>query len=291
MLRYAMIGGVGGLAPIGCQALALFLPNLIGGQSKFDQAIACLPQTVEQLIVSLIVLCVVFAIAAAVVYVTLEKDGTRSLGKAFLLGVSVPGMILSLANGTSTALKSADQQAYLVEPSQNRQTSLSSTQIGDHLLPVRYESWESGLTSGIMISNTNNSISSGGARVLVGCPACPNDLDPSSLVTVVSIGLPDGSATLVHLPQDVGSTGWIPISATATPEKITFSIPGHFTASNENKRIWEGSKTHFSYRRGEKWDILVTLRPGIWNNIFALLDAPQYFNITSVVARPLSSAA
>ena len=99
----AIAGGAGGLAPVTCQFFAIFLPNIFGGAGKVAQAMSLLPQTTGMIVFDMFLLGAVFVIAAIVAFFNVDRNYTSQVRQAFMIGTSVPGIMLSVANGASLA--------------------------------------------------------------------------------------------------------------------------------------------------------------------------------------------
>lgn len=277
MWRYAIAGGVGGLAPVGCQVLALFLPNLIGGWDKYPKIMALLPQTTGQWYVCSGVLLAVFLIASGVVLVTLKDYDQRDFGKAFLLGVSVPGMILSFANGASNSEKK------LTWNESEHPTSMASR--------------TSGAVALFSSANYPTYLAAGGSpsaefRVSIKCPECSSNVNLPSLINHLILKTDtNGQTHSVDLPPDRNPTEWLPLPITNTLQPITILVPGYKQAPPQNSQIWRTKESSpFDARAGQQWTIEILLRPGIWNPSRAFFGLPPFYVIETVRANIVASS-
>jgi hypothetical protein len=266
MWRYAVVGGVGGLAPFGCQVLALFLPNLVGGWDRYPQSMLLLPHTFGQWLVMLSVLAVVFAIAAGVVYATLDRRAKETMAKAFLVGVSVPGMILSLANGTSNGIKS---------PPPTVAAEVSGD--GGRFVPASWRAEVPILATGTRDVAVDSGI--GRLRLLVQCPDCPSGMSPQSLINRLDLTIAGGQTQAVSLPS--GKTVDVAVPSAG---RTVLTVLGHDKAPPANAQIWETAQVRFVTKPGENWQIEIILRQGVWNNVRAFLALSPYFVIDSIKA-------
>lgn len=297
MWRYSLIGGVGGLAPICCQGLALFLPNLVGGSDKYSQALALLPHTAQQWLVALIVLSVVFLIAAFVVTATMTEDASRTIGKAFLIGVSVPSMIVSLANGASNGMPSGTPSKPKIQAS-TITLRLHGNQIDASRFDPRWPQPISYQSDGAHVDNIDfvDLNQKATARLVVTCPECPSSVNPSALITVVTIrtGVISFSQATVRLADYSNDNGWFPLPLKGNPTHVTIGIPDKSDhPPNEYIDNMDGSMnddTTFKCKVGQRWTVNVTLKPGAFNNVFAFLGRTSLYSVDSISATLTTSS-
>ena len=278
MLKYALLGGAGGLAPATCQFLAMFLPNIFAGADKTQRALASLPTTSGLLFIDFIVLVAVFAIAAGVVIVTLDREVPGAAARAFLLGVSVPAMIISMGSGlsagnapTGAEKKNTETRTELAQPWSVADAYPRDTLYGQARLiragfiPASADTADLALVGGKTAE----------FQIVVTCPACPDGTDLSSVVNRVTVTAATSSPEVVDATQ--GTWHQLPSNG----QVVMISVLG-YTESSANSQIWRSAKTQFSNRDGGRWTVTIALRPGVWNNIRAFFALPAYYVIDSM---------
>jgi hypothetical protein len=266
MWRLALIGGAGGLAPFACQVLALFLPNLVGGWDRYPQSLGLLPQTSGQWMVLILVLIVVFAIAAGVVYATLDGSANETMAKAFLIGVSVPAMILSLANGTANGAKNTSTVATNshMAPQSEHAYTFASWSVDQPARPF--------VAADVRLAGI---IAKGSVRLSLQCPSCPPSIRPVYLVQVRP-----GAGPMKTISLSLDKPSEMPVAIEGPAQNVVVSLPGPPT----NSSIQQAAQVSYVAKDGETWLVNIVVSPGAWNNVRAFLAVPPYFTVESMTA-------
>jgi hypothetical protein len=309
-LKYGIIGGFGGLAPFVCQALAIFLPNLVGGPEKYDQLMAVLPQNSLHLTIFLAVLVTIFLIAATVVLATIEADGNDPVGKAFLLGVSVPAMILSLANGASNSNKALPKTAPPAVPakasywdgSSPGARSLSVTEMDDSVA-IRPASLSGPGLANRFVTTALPALSqqkfrqlvqdkgmSSAVSVSVHCDDCfawvnllPELIQIVSIQTAPVGGAFPSTPTFINLPRaPSGRSASAAVDLTVSPSRVLFSVPTADDPEPNNPYIAgpKTKRTEFTLKAGESHQLTVYVRPDNFNQLRGFFGKVPRFVVT-----------
>jgi hypothetical protein len=281
MWRYAMVGGIGGLAPIGCQILGQLMPNF-GNSDNVAQMVAhFIPQTLGGWLVVVIGLLAIFLIAAGVVCFSSEGDTQKTYKKSFLLGLSVPGMILSVGNG------------YL-NPVPISASNSSSKTTWDKLEQHEYVTWRANGARMLISLDTSRKYFAAGEphpgefRVSVTCPECSSGLNLTALVNRLTLkSRPSGLTNTVDVTSDSNPSEWLPLPVTDIPQSITISVPG-YEQDPKNSQIWRAAETTFEAKAGQRWTVQILLRPGIFNSGRALFGRPPFYVIEGITASTMT---
>jgi hypothetical protein len=259
------VGGIGGLAPIVCQALALCVPDLEKGIPAINAKYGSLVTTVSQAFLVFMILLTLFLVAAAVTYSEIGHDVSEPthLRKAFLIGVSVPSLIVTLGNGVSNG---------------SRRTEMATVSTAFARLSTPIPLIRLAAATSDRLGNPEPRVD---LKVRYDCPDCP-----SRLINILRIGhssSPTGQAAdeqvIVLSSALAGGEGSAEIMLRARTEFLCVTIPNYELSSSRNPLIWNTFEARSQVSDGDQLLLSMKLRPGVWNPVRLFFGLERFYVI------------